>query len=541
MTEVSKRKKKPVPISMLVLAVMTLALLLRVINADNLNNNILDLHARQAIMAIDIMRGHFHFPNGPWLFEYDESGLAWLMVPWILIFGHKWIVFRMFGAVLTSIVPGAITWTAIHFWNRRTGLAAGIFIATLPPQMIWDRNLVMSALAVSTIAWFLSLHLVWWRSKERFIKFLFAGLVIGLSSYVVHYSVMFLPVIVLFIIQDGFRSKRTWSRTIFASGSVISGWFIAALPILIHKFNHPEYLKWRKRHLISFSGDLSSIVREYFINLWSQFREIFFGGGKFIFLHDGMRVLSPVFSVLILLGLFFLIRKERHKLIIVFALPVSLFLMMGFTKTENWRGVFNIHYLPFFSIAAALGVRQIGSWLTSWVSMKRTRSIVTIFVMILTMFHLWQFFYGPCRIYPRPDFLTRLQEDMIGAREIPYLFSSRINETLHYHIPFWFVTRVDHYKVSIFSWDDEHWLTEPDLKPVEFVSDPDAQTGFVIRKQDLEEFKLKMGSARIFSEEELSNSGLLLLVSKVKIPDLLKRTWTDTLVPPMIDVKAATD
>lgn len=127
---------RSIPVPLLALLVTVLALILRVINADHLNNNILDLHARQASMAIDIIRGHFHFPNAPWIFEYDESGLAWLMVPWVLIFGHKWVVFRLFGAILTSIIPNVITWVGIRHWNRLTGLAAGIFIASLPAQMV---------------------------------------------------------------------------------------------------------------------------------------------------------------------------------------------------------------------------------------------------------------------------------------------------------------------------------------------------------------------------------------------------------------------
>ncbi|MBN1296561.1 hypothetical protein JXA80_07250, partial [bacterium] len=144
---------------------------------------------------------------------------------------------------------------------------------------------------------------------------------------------------------------------------------------------------------------------------------------------------------------------------------------------------------------------------------------------------------GPYRIHPWPDSLTRLQRDMMAAKPMVYVFSDRVPEVLHYHMPFWFVTRVDHPRTSIISWDAEGWLTIPDRYAIEFEHDPDSLVGFVICESDFQEFIARMGKNRIKSWRKLPNSGLMLVRCKVTVPDLLKRTWTSSLAPPILDVR----
>lgn len=531
------RRVATIPVPLIALLVSAAAFLLRIYHAGHINNDIMDLHARQAIMTIDILRGHFHFPNAPWVFEYDESGLAWLMSPVIWIFGHKWIVFRTLGAVVTSIVPGVVTFVVTRHWNRRTGIAAGILFASLPAQMVWDRNLVMSALSVTTITWFTAMHWVTWRNGERYWKFPLAGMLIGASCYVVHYNTLILPTLLLIILSDSLYRGHFLKRSIVGGVSVLVGWLVTTIPLLMHKMKNPEYLDWRKRHLLEFNGDVMEYASLYAKNMSLQFNELFVGGGRFLFLHDGLSVLSPIMGILVLAGTIYLCHRQRHKICFVLSLPIILYLMMGTTKPEDWRGVFDIHYIPFLVILGALGIRQLGIWLRRLVPISYVRLVMAVFLLVIVMYHSHLFFKGRYMIHPRPDFLTRLQKDMMELpADRPYLFSDRIQEVVHYHLPFWFVTRVDHFQVSIFGWNGDGWYTEPDVVPIEFVQNSDAEVAFVIRKENKNAFIEQMGQERIVGWSALAHADLLVASCQVDVPEILKRTWTESLVIPILDV-----
>jgi len=534
------RRVRKTPLWGISLAVSICALFLRTWNSGHLNNNIMDLNARQVLMAVDIIRGHIHFPNGPWVFEYDEAGLAWLLVPWIMIFGHKWVVIKNFGAILASITPGVVTWITGKRWNPRLGLTAGLLMTTLPAQLVWDRHLVMCATAVSSIAWLIGLHLV--SRHRRFGRYshgnlLIAGVIIGLSTYVVHYSPMIMPVLYGIILYDGRIFRERWTTALLRISSVSIACGMTILPLLVNKYHNPQYLLWRKRHLIEWTGDLSAVAVRYFLNLWIQFRELFLDGGRFFYLHDHIPVFTPVFSLLVFAGIYHLLKRDRYHAVFILGTPLLMYLLMGLTRAEDWRGVYHVHTMIFFSMAAAMGVRQFGQYIAVRMRPVQAARLVAACVTALAIFHTAQFITGPYRIFPLPDSLTRLQRDMMEGRGIPYLFSSRIQEVMHYHMSFWYVTRVDHPRVSIYEWDEQGWYTHPDRKPVVFETDPDARVGFVIRPENLDAFIEKMGKARIKSWRRLPHSGVIVVQCRVKIPEIFKRTWTESLVPPILDIK----
>ncbi|HPQ39577.1 MAG TPA: glycosyltransferase family 39 protein [bacterium] len=525
------------PLWLVSIAVTVLALVLRTWNSGHINNSISDLNARQALMAIDIIRGHFHFPNAPWICEYDEAGLAWLLVPWVKLFGHQWSVFKSFGAVLASLTPGVLTWIAGRHWNRRTGLTAGLLMATLPAQLVWDRHLVVCATAVSFIAWISSLRLVSVNPRDRRWRYILAGVIPGISTYVVQYSPLILPILAGITYQEDRRHGRRLSVTAGKITMTSFACLVAAAPVVIHKFYHPQYFQWRMRHVMTFTGHPGTDVRMYFMNLLGLLKELFVGDGIFYYLHDGLAVFTPVFSLLVLVGIGHLIVTDRRNALFVLGFPILLLLILGFISAEDWRGVYHVHYIVFFCIAAALGLDRLCRWVSgpsSSFSEPWTHALILAGIMVL---HTVMFFYGPYRIHPPPYFMTRLQEDMRSGRDMPYLFSSDIPEVYHYHLPFWYVTRVDHPQVSIFTWNDDGWFTHPDHLPIAFEPDDGALVGVVVRSDRLKAFIQKIGPDRVKSWRRLPRSGVIVVRCRIQVPDILKRTWTDSLIPPILDVK----
>lgn len=526
-----KRKNTIIAVS---IAILLTGFILRFIFCDEINNNINDLSARQAMMCIDILNGIIHFPNGPWLLEFDEAGYAWMMVPWIKLIGKQWSSFRLFSVLLTSIVPLMLAWVSTRRFGLATGITAGLIMATMPAQLVWDRYPIMGSVAAITMTWLLAFHLADQTGNPNQKKNFLAGSVIAAGCYIGHYSLMITPAVGMVMIGriDGWR-KRCISLLVLCSGLVFG-----MMPLIYHNMGQSDYGLWRMRHFHDLHQPLPAVMKEIVANFFMHLLKLYPGTQECIFLRKDVPVIPLGLLIMILVSVPVLIRRrEWNGFWFIWGLPATLYLMMGLIRAESWGGIYHSHAMPFFSVAAAIGLcwilkrvfRKLSSARLGWI-----HAILLIGIMVVNI-HL--FFSGSYAIHPRPDLLTRIQNDLRGRSAMPYLFSRSIQEVAHYNLPFWLSTRTFQHRVSIVDRTDRGWRTDPDRLPVHFFPSEIASAGFVIMPDDYEAFRQAIGEDQITGRETLESSKLLLVTCSVDVPELLQRTWTDSIIPPMLPIE----
>ncbi|MBN1879315.1 hypothetical protein JW823_04315 [bacterium] len=513
-------------------AIGLLAFGLRIVHCGTINNNIDDLSARQAIMCLDILNGCIHFPNGPWILEYDESGYAWLMVPWIFLFGKKWSMFRLFSTLLASVIPPALAWIATRKVGFKTGLAAGLLMATIPAQLVWDRHPIMGAITAINLLWLIALHIVSNGSGRSAMTVMISGSLIAGSCYIAHYSLIILPAAVLTIMAGQQRIRLRVLHVILLIAIVSIG----ISPLLINHLNHPEYALWRERHFHGAQFEFPGLLFHYRTAFISHLNGLFPGGREGLFLRKNIPVITFPVMLLILAGIAFLLRSHHRSIGLILGLPVFLYLLMGFISVESWSGMYHAHAMPFLILLAALGLSGLSTLLARTLSPPWVNSLYLSLLIVLAGSNVRQFFNGKYSIHPRPDKLTRLQMDMEKMQHIPYIFSKQVDEVAHFHLPFWFATRSYQERISIVDWRNGEWRTDPDRQPVVFETSDTETVGFVIPKDYLAEFSRQIEADRIVGQEILPVSGLLLVHCRVEVPILLRRTWTTTMVPPLLQI-----
>ena len=516
------------------LLIALFSFLLRTIHAGKLNNSINDLGARYVLISFDLLKGIFHFPHAPWIMEYDETGFCWLIAPWVMVFGRNWAVFRLFAATVTSLIPPILFLITARKYDLKLGVLVGLFFSSLPAQLVWDRDLVMSSMVVHTILWFYALFIVSHSLPRKPFHYALAGLAIGIGTYFTHYNAIVFPTLLILI---GLR-KEPFKHRLMGMAISITTYFLLCLPLIIYLRIKPEYLLWRQRHFHENPIEKVSIAHQYLSSLVLHLKSMFFGGIESLYLRAEAPIINPVMAVLFFMGIVFLIRRGWEDFFFVLGLPLTLYIMLGFIKPEHWSGSYHVFVMPFIALSAAFGAYGILAYITHQKQNMVSTVVYIVLVTLVVSVNVWHFFGGAYRIHPRPDLLTRLQTDMRRLDKIPYLFSTAISEEVqHYHMPFWVATRCYHDQISIFGWENGSWISDPDKEPIVFIENKDNRVGVVVGPEEADVFIERFDSEYIKDTETLPNSRLVMYHCTIDVPDLLQRTWTPSYVPPVLPIK----
>ncbi|MGB3977243.1 MAG: glycosyltransferase family 39 protein [bacterium] len=518
----------------LFLVIAIFSFVLRTIYAGKLNNSINELEARYVLISYDISKGIFHFPHAPWIMEYDETSFCWLIAPWVLLFGRSWKIFCLFAATVTSLIPSILFLITARKYDLKLGILVGLFFSSVPAQLVWDRDLAMSSMVVHTALWFFALYIVSHSAPRKPCHYALTGLAIGIGTYFAHYNAIVFPTLLALI---WFR-KDSLKHRLMGMAISITTYFLSCLPLLVLLKFKSEYLLWRQRHFHESPVQSVSIVHQYLSSLAQHLKSLFFGGLESLHLRAEAPVLNPVMAVLFLVGIVFLLRRGWSDFFFVLGLPLTLYIMLGFIKPEHWSGSYHIFAMPFLALSAAFGAYGIWTRVTCQKQNTFSTVLFVIVVVLVVSINVWHFFWGAYRIHPRSDLLTRLQADMRSLEKMPYLFSTAISvEVQHYHMPFWVATRCYQDRISIFGWDNDTWISDPDKVPIDFIRNMENQVGVVVSPEEVDVFIDRFDPESIVDTQILPGSELVMFHCNIDVPDLLQRTWTLSHVPPVLPIK----
>ncbi len=519
------------------LLVFIIGLMPRLYRLDGMNNYIDDLASRQAILSLDIMKGILYLPHSPWLFEFDEAGLATLTVPIIALFGTRWIVYQAMAAVAGAITCVAILYLVTKAFGLWTGLVSSLLIATMPCMLIWDRYYHMSASEIITTVNLMALTLVIPPTRLTKIRAVMAGVMIGVLGYIATTSAFILPSIATVIVLRHFANRgRRFREMIQHLASLGAGYAAVITPLIIILIKNPLYVIWRQRHFISMENGFWEAAQTVVMSFLGIFVELFYNAQNFFYQPHGYPLLIPPISLCVIIGVVRAVtrwRQPAYAALIAF----MLFWIPSFStiKPEPWRGPYYAYMIPYMTIFAAIGALTVYESLAKWTRLHKTFAIAGLLLLTGTAgFQLYLFIAGPYKIVYRPDIITRLQLDLEGVEDIPTIFSNRIPDVDHYHYPFWFASRSRLSHVSIFDWNENGWIVPPDKEPIQFENDPASRVRIVLAATDVDEFLAKFDRAWILSQHRLERTGLIVIECHITIPDPLKRTWTETAIPPII-------
>jgi len=509
----------------------------RFYNLTGINNYIDDLSARQAILSLDIMKGICHFPHSPWLFEFDEPGLAYLTVPLLHILGTDWIVYQVFTAATGSLVCLALFCFSSFTFGFPCGFASALILATLPCMITWDRYYYMGGSEWINLLIIASLSCLLIPADLNKKTVILSGVLIGLTGYIAGTAALIFPTLlaVLFV-----RVFRTSPGGIFKFLNLaflqVSSYLLITLPVTIMLISEPYYLLWRKQHFIDVNKGVLWAVTQYLSNVSHILMEIFWSAENF--LHQPLDlplILWPagMFIVIGFLRICSTWKTPGSAAVLMFSLTwVSL---AGTLKAEPWRGAYFCYIMPFLCMTAGRGISWIVYELEWGFIHKKWKPLVFTGIMIMiSAQHIYECFHGRYQLAFRPDILTRLQQDLTPKPDAPYLFSSRIPDIHHYHFPFWFVSRSRLEKVAIFDWKNDTWIRHPDNQKSSLVPEPESKVYIVLRQEDKSSFINLAGQENVFSVKNLTRSSLIALGCSLELDDVFKETWTESAIPPML-------
>jgi len=511
-----------------------LSLGLRLYNLEGINNYIDDLSARQAILALDISHGIQHFPYSPYFFEFDESGMAYLTYPFVMLLGFKWKVFQLLSALSGAFATLVLFFIVYRLTDFGTGLVAALIYASLPCMLIWNRFYFMSCGDLLTTTTLAAIYLAM-NQKNPVVGAGLAGFIIGSAFYITSLSVVSVPALIVTIYLKCKKLKIYSKMFLNSIYSYLTGLCLTLSVIIIKIIHEPFYLLWRKRHFVS-AEHLLELIKLWFVHLYQLSFELIRTSHNFLHQPSGKSLLTaPLIAGIV--WCFIVLRKNKHKNVILIcsAYSITWFILIAALKSEPWRGTYFIFLMPFLFILSGIGLFDIYSKLANiglTAKSIKTVGIVSIFAFIAINTNL--FFNRIPKVYIRDDIITRLQSDLQNQPDIPYFFSNRITDVGYYHFPFWFVTRLELSRVSVFDWDNNMMWLPPDDVPLNFEPDTQMKVAFVEKKENMHELLKLISQYRCSKPKELEHSGLFQTECYVMPEEIAKRTWTDTVIPPLI-------
>jgi 4-amino-4-deoxy-L-arabinose transferase-like glycosyltransferase len=188
----------------------------------------------------------FDLPMGDGL-RYDTwarqiAGGAWLgdqvfyqapLYPYVLavqyaLFGHDLLVVRVVQAVLGAAACGLITAAGIGFFDRRSGVLAGVILSLYPSALFFDGLIQKSALDTFLLACVLA-SMAWAHQRTSWRPMLALGAALGLLVLTRENALVLAPVLLAWIALR-WRDWR-WPRRAALAAALLAGMLLVLLPV----------------------------------------------------------------------------------------------------------------------------------------------------------------------------------------------------------------------------------------------------------------------------------------------------------------------
>ncbi|MBN1552786.1 glycosyltransferase family 39 protein [bacterium] len=527
-----KRLKNPYLIGIFVAGA---AFLIRIYRLQSMHNYIDDLSARQAIIVLDMINGIWHFPFSPYLFEFDEPGLAFLTLPFVYLFGKSWSVFQYFSVVSGVLATFALFLLTARLVSTYAGTAAALVYGLLPCMLFWNRFYFMSGIDWLTIIWLGVLLLLFKKNGISSISAALAGFLVGLGMYLTSLIHLITPAAAYLILfksnsDDNHRWKKRIANLFIFSSCII----ITSSLILIDLIRQPNYLLWRKTHFISWNTGFFNTILVWLKNITEIIYEMFLHTKNFINIPPGKTLIVWPLALLFLWGIIssFKYRRFRSPGLSSLIVVITWLLLIATLKSEPFRGIYFSLPIPFLAILSGIGLHSLLNIL-----FKKTQRLWWISTLILCTvwsgFCLWSFLYGPFKHPGREDVLTRLQLDLKKLPDIPCLVSTKISDVRYYHFPFWFVMRSYMSSVTVFTWNETGFYISEDVPKTKFAfeSAPDQKTAFIVTRNELEALRTMMLPYKSIGIKKLAHSHLFLMTYPVTPTEPARLNWRTSAVP----------
>ncbi len=256
----------------LVILVLLLAAYLRLANLPDVPFGWHPDEATKALLARDVLVGKY-FPAFFSAFTGREALYVYLQAALFALAGEQIFVTRLLSA-FCGILTVALTYaTGSRLFNRRTGLMAAIFLATLLWHLIASRNGYRAVIQplVQVPALLLMLQGMKTEGHRSLLSFVWAGLWLGLTQYTYTAARIF-PLFILLI--AGWLTLRTPGRVWARRRGFMAMGLAAALicaPLALHFLQNPVDFFGRAAQVSVFSDAWSG--GEPLARLWQSVKE----------------------------------------------------------------------------------------------------------------------------------------------------------------------------------------------------------------------------------------------------------------------------
>ncbi|GEM_PF-4543258 len=533
----------------LAIVVTLIAAFLRFSHITTMNPYIEDLSARLGILTLDFHRGIHHFPYAPYQFEFDETGSSYVAYIWTILFGNDWSSFQFYGAFFGVLLTLSVVVFSRCFYNERTAWISGLFVATNPALLTWDRYPAYASSHILSILIMLvwAILLVRPTVPRSSLRVLLAGVVFGLGLFVTNLVNLALPATLTACGCNLGRARQLQSIRRRGNNFLMffAGMAITSIPILIAYKQFSWYVLWRVKHFETFMQS-SEPITWLLSQMGFIIGQIGWRAQDCLFQSSGSPLLQPIETLLLLAGIVAGVmcrRKPRYRLI-----PLYFLVWLGViavVKTGPWSCTYFSLIVPFLLIQAGVGgdwmVRGIRVAIRHSICRRWISSVIMTSVLVSSVLAARSFMDGSRKLIPGNSLLTDLHYDLAEVPDLPHLFSSTIHEVYHFHYPFWYATRSRLTRVSIVDWDDTGWYSHPDHLPLKIEKSDSPSCCFIVDSPHAAAFRERFGEW--ITEDlpiRLERSGLWSFPCTVTLPEVLRRTWTETAIPDMLDIATVT-
>ncbi|MBN1355313.1 hypothetical protein JXA40_03475 [bacterium] len=426
------------------------ALTLRIYRIDSFHN-IGDLSARYGYAAVQIMKGNHLFPFMP-LFEYDETLTAYLLVPWLKLFGLTWTNLKIISVGYASLlIPAVYILTGILYGRIPAIFASGFTVLSRyfyrcdPLPGLLKFNLV-------AVCYILSLAMVYRTGKtSRWIPAAVRLSILSSLAMYIHSSGRIVGVAVLAAI--GLLWLRKTPKIPWNPAAMIILYLtsvaLLCLPLFSAFIRTSDYFFFKNRQIFglheNYPFSLTGLIR----NIWSLVVNFNYSARLHAMFDERVPLLFFLTAALFLCGLWFLSRTagriESQILLLGFFLASAPLILI---TPGNWRG---LYFAPSTAMATLIGGVAAGVILNA--VLPAGTAVRTVLTLAILGAVAWN--RVPEMIAGSPLIGTQatlLFEDLRDEPDVPHFFSRNLDQCAP-HLSIYEFTKgayFDEYHVMLF-------------------------------------------------------------------------------------------
>jgi 4-amino-4-deoxy-L-arabinose transferase-like glycosyltransferase len=324
------------------------------------------------------------------------------------LFGISVVSFKLWSIIFgTLTVLGMILLGEELFANRRAGIIAGFLTATSFWAINFSRIGFRAIMLPFILVWSI-FFLIRAIQKKKTIDYILAGIFFGLG---VHTYIAFriAPLILIVLLAAFIISRKRFFATHWKEVlAFIAAVTIAALPMLLDFYQHPDHFSGRTNQVSVFNPDINQ--GHLLLTLGKSFGMSFvglnfFGDQNWRHNLPPWPELFPIIGIFFLAGLFYFIYEfffllwhriragERSERFILVALLLSWFFVMLLPEAISFEGLphalRSIGVMPAALLLAVFSIEGVWKWAEKEKLKKYKKAILTVLIALIILSGTW--------------------------------------------------------------------------------------------------------------------------------------------------------